>query len=200
MRGKSRELLRDGHRAGRVLRPAPRAAAQHDRGTCRSARWRDPGDRLLLAGRGRGELPQRVEPDPRHPDLPGGRATVGTGPRTLRPCPGAGHLLGRGRGEDRGEAQRPLPLRRAARESASRLRDPTSYLPFGAAGTASKEMFQRAWQVFAHGGEDAIVPWLRNAHGLRSASKYLGPAGHVLTGGLAFADRWTEDADRKSVV
>src|SRR5699024_12614964 len=34
--------------------------------------------------------------------------------------------------------------------------DPTSYLPFGAAGTASKEMFQRAWQVFAHGGEDAI--------------------------------------------
>src|SRR5699024_11340779 len=52
---------RDGHRAGRVLRPAPRAAAQHDRGTFRSARWRDPGDRLLLAGRGRGELPQRVD-------------------------------------------------------------------------------------------------------------------------------------------
>ncbi len=77
--------------------------------------------------------------------------------------------------------------------------DPTSYLPFGAAGTASKEMFQRAWQVFAHGGEDAIVPWLRNAHGLKTASKYLGPAGHVLTGGLAFADRWTEDAGDPSL-
>src|SRR5699024_11578349 len=71
--------------------------------------------------------------------------------------------------------------------------------PFGAAGTASKEMFQRAWQVFAHGGEDAIVPWLRNAHGLKTASKYLGPAGHVLTGGLAFADRWTERSEERRV-
>src|SRR5699024_2901114 len=49
------------------------------------------------------------------------------------------------------------------------------------------------------GFADAIGPWLRNAHGLRSASQYLGPAGHVLTGGLAFADRWTEDAGDPSL-
>src|SRR5699024_1850796 len=59
-RGESRELLRNGHRAGRVLRSAARGAPQHDRGPRRPARRRDPGDRLLLEGRRRADLPRPV--------------------------------------------------------------------------------------------------------------------------------------------
>lgn len=72
-------------------------------------------------------------------------------------------------------------------------------LPLGSPGVAAKEMYQHAGEIFAHGGEDAIVPWLRNAYGLQSASKYLGPAGSLLSGGFEFADRWAEDAGDPSL-
>ena len=72
-------------------------------------------------------------------------------------------------------------------------------VPFGSPGAAAKEMFKHAGEIFAHGGEDAIVPWLRNAYGLKSASKVLGPIGSVVTGGFEFADRWAEDAGDPSL-
>src|SRR5699024_10841794 len=61
--------------------------------------------------------------------------------------------------------------------------DLASYTPFGVPGAAAKEMFKHAGEVFAHGGEGAIVPWLRNAYELKSASKVLGPIGYGVTGG-----------------
>ena len=60
-------------------------------------------------------------------------------------------------------------------------------------------MLDAAADIFAHGGEDAIVPWLRNTHGLRAAAKYLGPLGDVLTFGFAANDRWNEDAGDPSL-
>lgn len=77
--------------------------------------------------------------------------------------------------------------------------DWTSYIPFGGPGAAAKEMFKHAGEIFAHGGEDAIVPWLRNAHGLKSASRFLGPLGTAVTGVFEFSDRWAEDAGDPSL-
>src|SRR5690625_26483 len=77
--------------------------------------------------------------------------------------------------------------------------DLASYTPFGVPGAAAKEMFKHAGEVFAHGGEGAIVPWLRNAYELKSASKVLGPIGYGVTGGFEFADRWAEDAGDPSL-
>lgn len=77
--------------------------------------------------------------------------------------------------------------------------DWTSYIPFGGPGAAAKEMYKRAGEIFAHGGEDAIVPWLRNAYKLRSASRLLGPLGSAATGVFAAADRWAEDAGDPSL-
>jgi len=72
-------------------------------------------------------------------------------------------------------------------------------IPYGLPGAAAKEMLERAGEVFAHGGEDAIVPWLKNAYGLRAASKVLGPLGTAVTGVFEFADRWGEDAGDPSL-
>lgn len=68
-----------------------------------------------------------------------------------------------------------------------------------AVGRAGDEMINQAWRIFAHGGEDAIVPWLRNAYALKGAAKYLGPAGDILTGIFAGVDRWNEDAGDPSL-
>ena len=70
---------------------------------------------------------------------------------------------------------------------------------FGVLKSSGKRMLDAAADIFAHGGEDAIVPWLRNTHGLRAAAKYLGPLGDVLTFGFAANDRWNEDAGDPSL-
>lgn len=69
----------------------------------------------------------------------------------------------------------------------------------GALTSGGDEMLSQAWRIFAHGGEDAIVPWLRTAYGLKAAGKVLGPVGNALTGVLAGVDRWNEDAGDPSL-
>lgn len=69
----------------------------------------------------------------------------------------------------------------------------------GAVTVAGDEMLKHAWRIFALGGEDAIVPWLRTAYGLKAAGKWLGPVGNALTGIFAGVDRWNEDAGDPSL-
>lgn len=71
----------------------------------------------------------------------------------------------------------------------------------GAVGNAADEMlkFGNLAKVFARGGEDAIVPWLKSAYGLKSAGKVLGPVGNVLTGVFAGVERWNQDAGDPSI-
>jgi len=70
-----------------------------------------------------------------------------------------------------------------------------------AVGRAGDEMlqFKHLAKVFAHGGEDAIAPWLKTAHGLKSAGKVLGPVGTALTGVFAGVERWNQDAGDPSI-
>lgn len=83
----------------------------------------------------------------------------------------------------------------------SAFADPRNWLTgaMGAFEPVGDEMLKRAWQIYAHGGEEAIVPWLKSAHGLKAAGKWLGPAGDVLTGFFAGMDRWNEDAGDPSL-
>lgn len=64
---------------------------------------------------------------------------------------------------------------------------------------AGEDMLKLAADVYARGGEEAIVPWLREAYGLKSAGKVLGPLGTALTGVFAGVDRWNQDASDPSV-
>lgn len=52
----------------------------------------------------------------------------------------------------------------------------------------------RAAEIFARGGEDALVPFLRNADMLRVAGEVTGPIGDVVGGVAAAWDRWETDA------
>jgi len=79
--------------------------------------------------------------------------------------------------------------------------DPRNWLTglMGVPGDIGEEMLENAWRVFAKGGEEAVVPWLKTAHGFKAAGKWLGPAGDVLTGVFAGVDRWNEDAGDPSL-
>src|SRR5690606_3458220 len=55
--------------------------------------------------------------------------------------------------------------------------DPRNWLTglMGVPGDIGEEMLENAWRVFAKGGEEAVVPWLKTAHGFKAAGKWLGP-------------------------
>lgn len=52
----------------------------------------------------------------------------------------------------------------------------------------------RAAEIFARGGEDALVPFLKNADMFRIAGEFAGPIGDIVGGVAAGWDRWEADA------
>ncbi|MFC0001512.1 MULTISPECIES: WXG100 family type VII secretion target [Brachybacterium] len=57
----------------------------------------------------------------------------------------------------------------------------------------------RAADIFARGGEDALVPFLKNADMFRVAGEVAGPIGDVVGGVAAGWDRWEADASDPSL-
>ena len=57
----------------------------------------------------------------------------------------------------------------------------------------------RAADIFARGGEEALVPFLKNADMFRVAGEVAGPIGDVVGGVAAGWDRWEADASDPSL-
>src|SRR5699024_5510917 len=194
-------LLRDGHRAGGAVRPAARCAEGGDRGPCGAARRRHRPHGRVLARSGRGDLPRRLGTAAFHAAPRCRGEAVGPRPGTLRSCAGAGHRLRRGTRRAGRDARRHLPFDGGLEDPFLALADPGNRVTglMGVPADIGDEMLKIAWRVFAKGGEEAVVPWLKSAYGFKAAGKWLGPAGDVLTGVFAGVDRWNEDAGDPSL-